>query len=210
MKIKLTHLIIASLISLSVVFSSASNVFSGSRFSKAIDNYPNTTSGSEYSKNEDSYPNTTSASGNDEGPSKPMDDNEGVSLGKYEPNWPQILLDLEITVDVDNISDIGHVKVKNISNAIVTGPLHIGFGIMDMAHKEPTTTWIVQHSVPNGTEEIDEIVHIPGQYLLPDDINDNPRYRLFAWVNIFDLHLYNESNFANNFALDEGTLYVDF
>ncbi len=194
MKTKLTHLIIASLILLIVVISSASNVFSGSIFSKAIDNYPN----------------TTSASGNDEGPSTPMDGNEVVSIGKYEPNWPQILLDFKITVDVDNITDIGHVKVKNISAATVTGPLHIGFGIMDMAHKEPTTSWIVQHSVPNGTEEIDEIVHIPGQYLLPDDINDNPRYRLFAWVNIFDLHIYNESNFANNYAFDEGTLYQWF
>ncbi len=105
MKTKLSHLIMASLISLSFVFSSAGNVFSGTRLLKTIDRNTN----------------TTSASGFDEGQITQKNDNGGIQFEQYD-SWKYLKNYLK------NISPL-------LEDALVWGPQIYGLPHLEAGQK---------------------------------------------------------------------------
>ncbi len=114
MKIKLTHLIIASLMLLGVVFSSAGNVFSATSLLKTSDRNTN----------------TTSASGFDEDQITKKNYNGVTTFEKYDPEKHDYelttLFDLEIDVVRIN-SETVEVTMRNTSQTVVNDQFWMTF-----------------------------------------------------------------------------------
>ncbi len=194
MKIKLTHLIIASLISLSFVFSSASNVFSGSRLLKVRNHYPNTTSGSGYSKKEDTSPNTTSASGFNEGPITPKHKGGPLHFDLEPTNYGvQPPLDLRLDMLRVNYEKV-RVTVRNISSHNTNGLLWINFWLVNPDVANEGMSWSQTFDAPDPYQNMTTYIAFE-----PPQTNNGKGWRLHAWANyVGGEWQLDESNYSNN------------
>ncbi len=141
MKIKLTHLIIASLMLLGVVFSSAGNVFSATRQLKRID----------------SSDNTTSASGLEEDLTTQMNYDVVNTLVKYDPakHDPVVSTLLDVEIDVARInSETVEVTIRNTSQVVVNDDFWMTFYVFARISGElELWQWKNEYRIPHPHQE---------------------------------------------------------
>ena len=181
MKIKLTHLIIASIISLNIVFSAISNAqarqyqtASASGFSRSrneadkIKGHLQSASG--FTKNAVKKATTkeyqtTSASGFNEGPITQKNLNGGIYIEQYDPQQHEKKLALDLKLDMERVGyNQVKVTVKNISlRAYPVGTLFYIKFILAYGNT-PGTVWAQPYLLPLPNQEITFNIMLDSDY----------------------------------------------
>ena len=177
MRIKLTHLIIASVISLTVVFSTTGLSYAGSFVTKRS-----------------TYP-TTSASGFNEGPITQKNHNGGVHVEVYDPQKNVVQPPLDLRLDMLRVNyEKVRVTVRNISSHNTNGLLWIHFLLVNPDDPNEGMSWSQTFDVPDPYQNMTTYIAFE-----PPQTNNGKGWRLHAWANyVWGEWQLVESNYSNN------------